>query len=207
LGLALAAWLAAGVAIGLAGRIGLGRVSPVESLRRAVGLPRAAWGMTAAHFGAAVLVAGLTGASAWQSEAIQVMAPGATVELAGYAFTFEGESEVAGPNYTARRGTFAVTRAGREVARLVAEKRFFPSQGTWTTEAAIHTTWSADLYAVIGDPADGGAWSTRIYHNPLVPWMWIGAVIMVIGGAVSLTDRRHRVGAPARRRLAAAPGD
>jgi cytochrome c-type biogenesis protein CcmF len=75
-----------------------------------------------------------------------------------------------------------------------------------TTEAAIHTTWLADLYAVIGDPDGEGGWSVRIYHNPLVPWIWLGAILIVVGGGVSLTDRRLRVGAPRRARRASGAG-
>ena len=82
---------------------------------------------------------------------------------------------------------------------VAADKRFYPVKQMPTTEAAIHTTWMADRYAVIGEPDGAGGWSTRIYHTPLVPWIWLGAVVMVMGGAVSLTDRRLRVGAPARR--------
>jgi cytochrome c-type biogenesis protein CcmF len=86
------------------------------------------------------------------------------------------------------------------VVRLYPEKRNYPVQQMPTTESGIHTTWLADLYTALGDRQTDGGWSVRIYYNPLVPWLWAGAVIMVIGGAVSLSDRRYRVGAPARRR-------
>ena len=88
------------------------------------------------------------------------------------------------------------------VALLLPERRHYPVQDTWTTEAAIHTTWLSDLYVVVGEDAPGGT-AIRIHHNPLVPWIWIGALAMVAGGVVSLTDRRHRVGAPTRRRHSA----
>ena len=68
------------------------------------------------------------------------------------------------------------------------------------TGVAIHTNLLADVYAVIGDPDGKGAYVLRLYHNPLVPWIWLGAAAMALGGLVSLTDRRHRIGAPARRR-------
>ncbi|MFQ5955133.1 MAG: heme lyase CcmF/NrfE family subunit [Kiloniellales bacterium] len=204
LGLALAGWLFTGALIELGGRLKLFRVGPAESLRRAVHLPRSAYGMTMAHAGLAVAVAGITASSAWQTERIQVMRPGETVEVAGYGFTFEGARDLHGPNYMIERGTFQVRLGGEPVALLFPEKRFYPVQGRQTTEAAIHTTWFADLYAVIGDGDGQGGWVTRLYHNPLVPWIWVGAVVMVVGGAVSLSDRRHRVGAPARRRAAAA---
>jgi cytochrome c-type biogenesis protein CcmF len=91
------------------------------------------------------------------------------------------------------------------VVTLHPEKRTYSVERQQTTEAAIHTTFWGDLYAVIGDPSGtGGAFVTRIYFNPLVAWMWGGTLIMVIGGLVSLTDRRHRVGAPVRRRKPAA---
>ena len=148
----------------------------------------------------AVVVAGITASSAWQSEKILVMRPGETVTIAGYSLAFEGVEEIQGPNYTARRGTLRATRNGREVATLIPEKRFYPVRNSATTEAAIHTTWLADLYAVLGDGDGRGGWIVRLYHNPLVPWIWIGVVVMALGGLVSLSDRRLHVGAPGRAR-------
>ena len=151
--------------------------------------------------GLAVVIAGMSGASAWKVEKIQVMAPGETVSVGGYDYTFEGAHAVAGPNYRAIRATFAVKRDGRPVTMLEPEKRTYAVERRQTTEAAIHTTFWGDLYAVIGDSKGaGGAFVTRIYFNPLVAWMWGGVLIMVTGGLISLTDRRHRVGAPVRRR-------
>mgnify|MGYP001239119035 CR=1 FL=1 len=203
LGTGLAGWLAAAVVVEWATRVRLFRVPLGESVRRAIHLPRAAYGMSLAHFGVAVLVAGVTASSAWKAENLQVMRPGESVMVGGYDFAFHGVRSVPGPNYSAERGHFIVTEDGRPVAELWPEKRFYPVQRQPTTEAAIHTTWLADLYVVVGDADGKGGWSTRIYHNPLVPWIWVGAIIMAFGGAVSLTDRRHRVGAPTRRRAAA----
>ncbi|MFQ5938686.1 MAG: heme lyase CcmF/NrfE family subunit [Alphaproteobacteria bacterium] len=204
LGLALAGWLFTGTLIEFSGRVKLFRVSIGASLRRAAHLPRATHGMTIAHAGIAIVVAGITASSAWQTEKIQVLHPGETVAVAGYSFTFEGTQELQGPNYTIERGIFQVSLDGAPIARLLPERRFYPVQGRQTTEAAIHTTWLADLYAVIGDADGEDSRVTRLYHNPLVPWIWVGAVVMAVGGAVSLSDRRYRVGAPARRRAAAA---
>jgi cytochrome c-type biogenesis protein CcmF len=146
-----------------------------------------------------VLVAGVT-ASAWQTERIETMRPGETVEVAGYAFRFEGTHPVAGPNYSADRGRFTVTRGGNLVAVMQPEKRFYPVQRMPITDAAIHTNGLADLYAVITEPTGtDGAWVVRLYHNPLVPWIWFGAIIMALGGLVSLSDRRFRIGVPLRR--------
>ncbi len=158
--------------------------------------------MTAAHAGLGIIVAGITASSAWQVERIQLMRPGETIEIAGRSITFDGVENVRGPNYVAQRGTFTVRDGDEVIVRLTPEKRSYPAERSQTTEAAIHTTWLSDLYVVLGEAADGGAWSTRIYHNPLVPWIWTGAIVMALGGAISLTDRRLRVGAPRR----AAPG-
>jgi len=203
LGMALAGWVAAGVLTEFAERVRLFRVPLAESARRALGLPRAAWAMSIAHLGVAVLVVGTVGAGNWQSEREQAMRPGDSVALSGYEFRLQGVGDVPGPNYIARRGEVQVLRDGAEVALLLPERRHYPVQDTWTTEAAIHTTWLSDLYVVVGEDAPGGGTAIRIHHNPLVPWIWIGALVMVAGGAVSLTDRRHRVGAPSRRRRAA----
>ena len=208
-GMALAGWLVAGTLTELARRIGLFAVPLRVSLGRLAGLPRAAWGMTLAHAGLGIVIAGMTASSVWKQERIQVMVPDQQVTLAGYVVTFTGAEEVAGPNYEALRGTFAVTTGdGRPVTTLVAEKRYYPVEGQDTTEAAIRSTVAGDLYAVIGEPqgTDGG-FVTRLYFEPLVPWLWGGVGLMVLGGLVSLSDRRHRVGAPARARATEAVAD
>jgi cytochrome c-type biogenesis protein CcmF len=202
-GIALAAWLATSTVTEFAGRVGLGRMPLGKSLRRAGGLPRSAWGMTVTHIGFAITVAGITGASLWRTESIQVMRPGDMVEVAGYEFTFGNVENLRGPNYFIERGTFTVRRDGEVYTVMEPEKRRYMVQQRETTEAAIFTTPMKDLYAVIGDKADGGGWVTRIYHSPLVPWMWIGSLLMILGGTLSLSDRRLRVGAPSRRRAAA----
>ena len=211
-GVALAALLALSSIHEIAGRAG--------TLSRALNLPRAAWGSAIAHFGVAVTVAGIVGSSAWQSESIRAMRPGDSADIAGWRVTFMRTTLEKGPNYTVRRGHFEA-RHGDGTARTMSPgKRHYASTGTITTEAAIITTGLADLYLTIADPADGSAqggdprflfeapsdaaWAVRITHNPLVAWIWVGAGIMALGGAISLSDRRLRVGAPARRAAVAA---
>src|SRR5690606_29722414 len=120
-------------------------------------------------------------------------------EVRGYRFTFDGAHEVGGPNYTAIRGTFTVSSNGRTIATLTPERRSYSQPPDVTTEAAIHTTFYSDLYAVIGDAAGDGAFVTRIYCEPFVPFIWYGVLLMGLAGLVSLSDRRLRVGAPQRR--------
>ena len=203
-GIALATWIAMGALLEFAERIQLFRIKPGASLRRAAGLPRSAYGMSVSHLGVAVLVAGITASSAWQTEIIRAMQPGDSQEIAGYTLVFEGVNPGQGPNYTYERGQFAVLRDGEQIAIMEPEKRQFFVQTMLTTEAAIRTTLMADLYLVLGDSGADGSWAVRIYYNPLVPWIWGGCLMMVFGGLISLTDRRLRLAIPSRRKTAAA---
>jgi len=203
LGFGLATWLVAGALTDLAVRAGVGAVALGRVPARLAGLPRSAFGMTLAHAGLGILIAGVTGVSALRSEAIVTMAPGAVQAIARYDVRLVQVVEGPGPNYSARRGTFEVTAAGRPVATLTSEKRFYPVEGAPTTEAGIDTSLWRDLYVVLGDALDGGIWTVRLYVNPLAAWIWAGAGIMAMGGLVSLADRRLRIGAPTRARATA----
>jgi cytochrome c-type biogenesis protein CcmF len=203
LGMGLAAWLFMGAIAEWASRVKLLRTPLGDSLHRARNLPRSAHGMTLAHAGLAIAIAGMIAASNWKIEEVRIMRPGETLEQAGYTYLFEGVRPVQGPNYSGDMATFTVSRGGRTIARLTPEKRLYPVQNMPTTEAAIHTTGMADLYTVIGDPDGSGGWTVRVFHEPMVPWMWAGTLIMILGGLLSLSDRRLRVGAPRRRRAPA----
>jgi cytochrome c-type biogenesis protein CcmF len=198
IGIALAAWLGIGTLIAWAERTRLFRAGFAESVRRARHLPRAAYGMTLAHLGLAVLIAGVTASTAWKEERVLRMRPGDSVEIAGTTLTLEAVEPVVGPNYTAMQARFVTDRG----AVLKPQRRSYWVQGTVTTEAAIRTSGLADLHAVVGEGGGAEGWVVRLYHQPLVPWIWAGALMMVLGGLLSLSDRRLRVAAP---RRAAAP--
>ncbi|MDA8230400.1 MAG: heme lyase CcmF/NrfE family subunit [Magnetospirillum sp.] len=203
-GMGLALWLLLGTLTELAERVRLFRLPLGQSLQRASHLPRSAWGMTLAHGGLALVIAGMTASSAWKSESVQNQKLGETVTVAGYAFTLTAVNAVKGPNYDAQQAVFQVSKDGRPFAEMRPEKRIFIMPPRPATDAAIRGTLLGDVYAVLGDQAGDGVWVTRLYFNPMVPWMWAGAALMVLGGLVSLSDRRHRIGAPARARAAAA---
>ena len=208
LGLALAAWLATAVLVEFAERIGVGKGIGWNGVwRRARTMPRASFGMMLAHLGVAVAMTGMTASTLWETEEITVMQPGETLTVAGYDFTFQGAGPVSGPNYRATEGRFLVEVGGETIARLTPQKRQYVVSGRETTEAAIRTRPLGDLFAVIGDPQqDGPGYTVRLYFKPLVAWIWFGCGFMGLGGLVSLTDRRLRVGAPTRaRRRGAAP--
>jgi cytochrome c-type biogenesis protein CcmF len=205
-GLALAAWLLTATVIEWAERIRLFSEPLGSSVRRALRLPRAAWGMTFAHAGMAIVVAGITGSSAWTVSKIEDVKPGSSVELAGYTVALDAVTDAKGPDYTATRADIRRLKGGQLITEMHPEKRFFPLESGNQTDVAIHTNLLADFYAVVGDPDGKGSYTLRLYYNPMVPWIWLGAAVMAFGGLVSLSDRRHRVGAPSRRdrQLAAA---
>jgi cytochrome c-type biogenesis protein CcmF len=196
-GLGLSAWLATAVLTEFAERIRLFRIPLGDSVRRAIHLPRASYGMSIAHFGLAVSVAGFA-ASAWAQEAIEILKPGGSISIAGYQLTLEHVDRVPGPNYVADDAAIRVTSGGKFVTMMHPERRFFPLQQQTTGETRIRTNLLADLYVALGDSDTAGEWTVRVYWKPLVPWIWIGAIIMAFGGVVSLSDRRWRVGAAAR---------
>jgi cytochrome c-type biogenesis protein CcmF len=209
LGLALATWVGSGVLCEWAERVKLFRAPAAETWRRARYLPRASYAMSLAHFGLAVSVAGIA-ASAFEVEQIQMLHPGDTLPIAGYALKFDGTEKIDGPNFSADRATIEVRRNGETIEVLHPERRFFPLQQMTTSVTAIRSNLLADLYVALGDPDQSNGSTIRAYWKPLTPWIWMGAVIMAIGGLLSLSDRRWRVGVAARRRLPAAhpaPGE
>jgi cytochrome c-type biogenesis protein CcmF len=197
-GMALAAWLVFGALAEVAQRIGLFRVPFAASLARLVGLPGSALGMTLGHLGLGVMLAGMVGVSLWRNEVITTMKPGDSRSLAAYEVTFLGEQPVTGPNYSGSAGRFKLSRAGAEVDTLISEKRNFRPSGMPTTIVGLRKTLAGDVYVVMGDTAADGGHAVRMYFNPLVDLLWLGAFIMFLGGLFSLSDRRYRVGAPKR---------
>ena len=202
-GVWLGAWLIAGALSEFATRIKLGGIPLGDSLRRAAGLPRSAFGTTLAHAGVGVTVLGIVVATTWSTEAIRSMKPGETIDLSGYAVTLDGFVDRASENFTETEVQFSVRRGGELVATMTPSKRNFSERQTSTTEVALKTTNFSQLYLSLGDIAADGTTTVRLYWKPLVTLIWLGAIVMALGGLLSLSDRRLRVGAPrpARRSL------
>ena len=205
LGLGLGIWVIAGAASEMAFRVKMFRAPWDEVFRRLGNLPRAAYGTTIAHVGVGVMVLGIVATTAWQSEKITSMKPGESTSIAGYDLKFMGVAPAQGPNYREQIGLLVVSRGGEEVTRLLPSKRLYVAPKTATTEAGIHAAWTGDLYSVLGDELKDGAFTFRLYFNPLVRFIWIGTLIIFFGGLMSLSDRRLRVGAPKRARAGASP--
>ncbi len=163
--------------------------------------PRASHGMTMAHLGLGVLMMGAIGSSAWKSDTVAFAEKGTIVPIAGFEIIFEGIEQVRGPNYIAQVASLKVTQDGEYITNLYPERRVYPVAGSTTTESDIRQTLAGDLYVSIAEPASedaAGLWTLRLIYEPLVNFLWIGSVMLVLGGALSLSDRRLRVGAPRR---------
>ncbi|PLW76942.1 heme lyase CcmF/NrfE family subunit [Cohaesibacter celericrescens] len=200
LGIGLAVWVMIGALSEIQLRIGLFKLPFKISLARLLGLPRTVWGTAFGHFGLGMTVLGLIVASAYQTESIVVMKPGDKETLSGYTFEFEGFKESAEFNYVDLAGTFNITRDDKFVTELHPTKRVYTTRNMPTTETAIYTNWGVtQLYMSLGDKQKDGGIAVRVYYKPWVTFIWLGSVVMFLGGCISLTDRRLRIGAPARK--------
>ncbi|WP_138933777.1 heme lyase CcmF/NrfE family subunit [Roseovarius arcticus] len=201
-GLGLGTWLVVGAMLDIWSRTGMrGDVSTRAA--RLLRLPRADWGKATAHAGLGVTIAGIAGLLAWEAEDIRVLNVGESFGLAGYTITLQDVRRSEGPNYIATIADMRLSKNGTTINVLQPEKRYYPVAEMPTTEAAIDNGFFRDVYVVIGDPQDNGGWAVRTYYKPLANWVWGGAILMALGGALSLSDRRYRVAAGARK---AAPG-
>ncbi|MGY6274845.1 heme lyase CcmF/NrfE family subunit [Methylomonas sp. MgM2] len=188
IGLSLAFWTLAVSAIAFKQRI------QIWSLDRLTKIPAGFYGMTIAHIGISVFVVGITLTSTYSIERDVRMAPGDTLDVSGYRFHFHGVQLTEGPNYTAQQGALTVTRDGQTVAELHPQKRVYRVQKMPMTEAAIDAGVFRDLFVAIGEPlGEGGAWALRVYYKSFIRWIWMGGVLMAIGGLLGAMDRRYRI--------------
>jgi cytochrome c-type biogenesis protein CcmF len=160
---------------------------------RILSLPAPQWGMWCAHFGMVVFLAGALGEGIYQREAIQRVQPGSVISLGPYSVTFTQILGLTGPNYQTQTAELALyDDRGNFLSMMMPEKRFYPAEKQVTTEAAIRSSFLGDVYAVLGDGDDNKGYTIRLYHKPLVSWIWGGAAIMVLGGVIAACGRRRK---------------
>jgi cytochrome c-type biogenesis protein CcmF len=167
-------------------------LEPVRRWRLGQQVPRALLGMAIAHLGVGLFAIGASGVESYKIEKDVALKPGGNFAIAGYDFHFVNAMDVRGPNYDAVEALVEVTRAGKPVAILKPQKRHFWVQQTDNSQAAISVNWSRDLFVAMGNPLGEGAWSMRIQYKPLVRYIWLGALVMAVGGFLAATDRRYR---------------
>ncbi|GGG59013.1 c-type cytochrome biogenesis protein CcmF [Salipiger pallidus] len=197
IGMFLGTWLICGAVIDILSKLGQSR-----DLRRLARLPRADWGRVVAHAGLGVTMAGIAGLMAWQEEDIRAASLNEPFTVGAYEITLLDVQRIQGPNWFADQGEVSVRKAdgqGGEIAHLYPQKRTYPVAKMPTTEAAIDYRFLRDIYVVLGDRQQDGGWTMRVYVKPLANWIWGGAFLMALGGALSLSDRRFRVAAGARK--------
>jgi cytochrome c-type biogenesis protein CcmF len=196
-GVGLALFVMAGSITDIAERTNLRSMSVETIGRRAAGLPRSAWGTAVAHFALGITLLGIIGETNWGSERIVALKPSQTVSISDYQLSFDGMTSRDGSNYRETAAHFTVRRGGTVIGVMEPSKRTFPARdGMSTNEAALMTRGVSQLYLSLGDNNADGSIAIRLYHKPLVLLIWLGAIVMVLGGALSLSDRRLRIGAP-----------
>jgi cytochrome c-type biogenesis protein CcmF len=171
-------------------------LEPVRRWRQKQSVTAALLGMCIAHFGVGMFAIGASGVESYKIEKDVALTPGGNFAIAGYDFRFVNAQNVRGPNYDAVEALVEVTRGGKPVAVLKPQKRHFRVQKTDNSQAAISVNWARDLFVAMGNPLGENAWSMRIQYKPLVRYIWLGALVMAIGGFIAATDRRYRVKVP-----------
>jgi cytochrome c-type biogenesis protein CcmF len=200
LGLAGGAWVVLSAVYDIATRLRLFRAAPAESWGRFIALPRAQIGAALGHIGFGVTVLGIAGMTL-ASQKVIVMQPGQSTTLGGYSWTLNDIHNAQGPNYGERVADLTISKNGRVIQQLHPSRRFFATPKVVTNDAAIRTNGFQDIYATFADEPAGGGAELRLNRHPLAPEIWLGGLIMALGGGISLSDRRLRVGAPSRRKL------
>ncbi len=191
-GLMLALWVITSVLSDLLRRIG-GREGSV--LQRLKSQSLSYYGMQLAHLGVAAFIVGVTVVKGYETERDVRMDVGDTVKAGAYVFRFDGVREIEGPNYRAAQGSVTITKNDKLVTQLYPEKRIYNASGMPMTEAAIDTSILRDLYVSLGEPIpdSNGAWAVRIYHKPFITWIWLGCLLMALGGVLAISDKRYRI--------------
>jgi cytochrome c-type biogenesis protein CcmF len=192
-GVFLGIWVVSTSLILLINRIKSRQAATPNLLENVKGIPLAFYGMLLAHFGIGVFILGVTLVKGYETEQDLRMDVNDVAKVGNLSFLFKGVQEIAGPNYTSSQGTFSVSSKGKEITVLHPEKRFYPVQGSVMTEADIEAGVFRDKYVSLGEPLENGAWSVRIYIKPFVQWIWMGAILMALGGILALSDKRYRI--------------
>ncbi len=196
LAVGLAFWVMLGALCELAERSGKKGTPLKTRMARLTGLPRTVWGSACAHFGVGLLVLGIVGATAFDEELLAQLKPGETMNAAGYELTHEGLGVRKGPNYEEEVVRITVRKNGELIARLEPAKRVYQARKSTTTEAAIKTSFLTQLYVSPGETFPDQSAVIHVWWKPLVVLIWFGPVVMAIGGLISFSDRRLRVGVP-----------
>jgi cytochrome c-type biogenesis protein CcmF len=168
-------------------------VDPIDRVRRQLSLSRSVLGMTVAHIGLGIFVLSLTAVESFTLERDVALGIGQTATVGNYEFRFQGVKAIEGANYNGVEAAVVITRHGVPQAVVYPQKRQYWVQRQVTTEAAIEMHHGSNVFVALGDDLGAGKWSVRFQIRPLVNFIWLGAFIMAVGGAIGASDRRYRV--------------
>ncbi len=196
LGIGTAVFLLGGITVWILQRLRIGTVPLASSFAMMRAFPGATWGLLIAHTGFAVTMIGVTAMSAWETQKSEAMSQGDTATLGAYTFTLTDTNLSNGPNYRSEQLVFDVTRGGRPDGQILTERRFYPENQSFTTEAGIRADFLGNVFVAYGRTDEDGRYAVRISQHPFAGWIWVGGILIAAGGFVSLSDRRFRVGAP-----------
>jgi cytochrome c-type biogenesis protein CcmF len=171
---------------------------PLARLRARQPMPAAMLGMVVAHFGIGLATFGITGVQSYKVEKDFALGIGDAATIAGYDFRLTALRDVRGPNYVGVEADVVVSSGGEPVTVLHPQKRLYNSGGNPMTEAGIEVGPARDLFAALGDDLGQGRWSLRLQYKPLIRYIWLGAVLIALGGAIAAFDRRYRLRSRAR---------
>jgi len=183
-------WITLTAVLDMRDKIRQGSGSVAKRLRR---LSRSYWGMQLGHLGIAMCIIGVAFTSIYSDKRDVKLAPGESVQVQEYNFVFEGVRQVKGPNFDAQEGQVRVYLDGQEQYLLQPQKRVYRASGSPMTEAAIEPGFTRDLYVALGERLDGDAWAVRVHYKAFVVWIWLGALVMAMGGLLALMDKRYRI--------------
>ena len=182
-GIFLAAWLFFGTLFNF--------FDKTKYLKKLKNLNKTFLGMTVAHLGVAIFIAGITGSTLWKVEKIKTLKVGEKVLLNNYSLNFDKIKKIRGKNYIGHEAEFNLYKKNKFIKTLKPQKRFYPVQEFPTTEAAIYSRGISDIYIAMSEPIDD-SWIFRFHYSPLTPWIWIGSIMAFVGGILSFSHRMFK---------------
>jgi len=189
-GLLLAAWIASTAVMNLVNRV---REHPARVAAALAAQPGSYYGMLLAHFGVSVFIVGVTMVSGFSTESDVRMEAGDTTAAGQYQVRMDSVKRIVGPNYVSSQASLSITENGKLVSVLTPERRVYNVSRSPMTEVAIDRGITRDVYVALGEPVSATAWSVRVHHKPFVNLIWIGCVLMALGGVLAASDRRYRI--------------
>jgi len=176
-------------------------IQPLRAWRSGVRITPAVLGMSVAHFGVGLFVLGVTTVSAFSIETDRALQPGESIDIGNYQYEMRELRDVQGPNYFAREAVIEISRNGEFVAEVRPQKRQYLVQKSPMTEAGIDAGWNRDLFVALGDQIGNDVWSVRVQYKPMIRFIWLGCLVMALGGLIAVSDRRYRLGAREKARV------